>query len=136
MINKKGQGISFSYIVVAAIAIIVLVLVAFFLFDNFEDSSDVLNTITNAQFSTITIERSNCQTYCIQAKSRVLSNIAQWQTSQYCSAAYSIDINGNERIDEDLGEKDLKCWSSEGAFVLCSAELTDGTPVNHLNCTN
>ena len=65
MLNKKGQGISMTYIIVAALALVVLIVIILFftgaLEKMFKQQQDVVGEVTEQQKS---IWRSQCRLYC------------------------------------------------------------------------
>lgn len=133
MLNKKAQGISLTYIVVAAIAVVVLVLVVSMVYGGVSRGGTDIEIIRESYINMLNQERSACQMACSNAKASQLYELGQWRASTYCSRSSDLDLDGDGLISDN--EKGIKCWDPNGAYVLCETNLKDGTPVNHFNCT-
>jgi len=116
--DKKAQGISINFIVIAAIAALVLVIVIAFTTGGLGTSlKQIFRSGQSDQQSIIT----TCNTYCNQAKLVTAPN--QWENTDYCTKTFDLDSDGDGEIDiSDESEVRLHCWYA-GLDVNCSMTL-------------
>ena len=123
MANKKGQGISISFIVVAAIAALVLVLVIAF-------ATGGLGKFFGNIFKVGGASGSDTDMKVVQTKCAELCNTAQmsgyggWDKSKFCTKTFGIDLDGDGYINQSTGEI-LNCTSS-AIGAQCMLTTTDG----------
>jgi len=120
--NKKGQGLPLTTIVVAILVIIVLVLVVTFFLGGFAGLTSKVKEIffgTTAGTS-LTLATQNCKTYCEQAS--LLPETMQ-PKSAYCTRLQKVDMSGDGEADSDMAcEKDLGVNCPE---IKCQAETKE-----------
>ncbi len=139
MFSKKAQGISFSYIVIAAVAAIVLIIIVAFTTTGFSP----LRTIAGAGPTELESAKTNCRSYCNILQSTAGSG-EDFESSRYCTETFTLDINGDRKyadvaddtatadVDESLQEVGLHCWTGD-VGVTCSTAIDD-VPYTETNC--
>lgn len=121
--DKKAQGISINFIVIAVIAALVLLIVIAFTTGGLGTSfKQIFRSGQSDRQATIT----TCQTYCNQAK--LVTTPEQWLNTDYCTKTFDYDANGDGEIDRGAGsvEEALHCWD-QGFDVRCSETLNGYT---------
>jgi len=102
--NRKAQGLSLEYIVIAALAALVLIIgVAF----TISGSSTFLTQILGAGPDDIQVARSTCNNLCQQSQG--VLNDEEWDNSAFCQKSYDIDLNKNNQKEES--EIGIRCYS-------------------------
>jgi hypothetical protein len=121
--DKKAQGISINFIVIAAIAALVLVIVIAFTTGGLGTS---LKQIFRSGQSDTQAIITTCDTHCNQAK--LISSPNQWTNTDYCKKTFDVDFDGDGdiNVEADSNEKALHCWSP-GLDVRCSQTLNGYT---------
>lgn len=121
MVNKKAQGISISFIVIAAIAALVLVLVIAFatgglgkFFGNIFKAGGGGESETD-----IKLAQTDCESYCNNAKT---GSYGAWASSSYCSKQFGIDMDGDGTINSTTER--FHCWEAP-ISVRCQSTMTD-----------
>jgi hypothetical protein len=121
VMNKRGQGLPISFIVIAAIAALVLVLVIAFTIGGFGTFfGKIFKGGEEAIGTDLDIARSTCSNLC--QTSKAIQNTAQWSNSGYCIRTFNIDLNRDGVINATL-EAGMNCWN-ENIGVDCSAQLS------------
>lgn len=128
MVNRKAQGISITFIVVAAIAALVLVLVVMFTMGGLGNFFGRIMGSAELIDADITDARVTCESYCNDAR---LGGYGVWSTSSYCIARFPIDIDGDGVIDPD--REMLSCYSPE-INVRCLLNTADSLGES-ISCT-
>lgn len=118
MVNKKGQGISITFIVVAAIAALVLVLVIAFTMGGLGNFFDAISGGGQIGDKEITDAQLECKNYCSDAKNK---GYGAWASTNYCINKFPIDVNGDDVIDPDT--EMLSCYDPE---IGVDCMLTEG----------
>ena len=133
--QKKGQGLPLTTIVIAILVVVVLVvIVAFFL----GGTTGLTNTIKRVFFGTTagtdqTLAVETCRQYCDQAETLPDSLHA---TSPYCKQTFRLDTDRDGEADYETkdGKKTFKEWncyntnSDSSLGVPCNIQCQTNTP--------
>ncbi len=111
--NKRGIGIGLEYIIIAAIAVLVLVIAISFVIGG---SGSFLSQIISSGPDPVQSSKTICETACTGSQ-EVISE-EDWETSAYCTKTFTIDLNKNDRFEEN--EIGIKCYS-EILNVACTS---------------
>ncbi|UCD03854.1 MAG: hypothetical protein JSW73_04920 [Candidatus Woesearchaeota archaeon] len=134
MVNKKGQGISISFIVVAAIAALVLVLVIAFATGGLgKFFSSIFQAGEGGQGGIeVSTAQARCKELCTAA---VNGGYGAWNDSNYCWDQFGIDMSGDGVINSTTER--FNCWEAP-ISERCTLTKTDaygyGITCNHDNC--
>lgn len=120
MVNKKGQGISISFIVVAAIAALVLVLVIAFATGGLGKFFGSMMGTSKVATGSADSAKIQCEKYCNEAKG---TGYTLWSKSRYCTSSFNIDFNEDGAIDPD--SEIFHCWDGD-IGLLCPFSSSDG----------
>ena len=106
MLNKRGQGLSMTTIVVIILAVLVLLVIAIIFLGGTTSLTQKITDFFNPQEAmSVDIAIQNCVTWCEQAQ---LLPEDQQDSSSYCSATQdNVDISRDGEIDDD--EKEFFC---------------------------
>jgi len=122
MANKKAQGISLTFIVIAALAVLVLVLVASFTVGGL---GGFFSRLTQAGQETVgesdlTLAKSTCTSLCAEARS--VTNPGQWSNTNYCRRTYAFDLDQDGTVESE--ETGVNCWEAPVSED-CLVTMTD-----------
>ena len=110
--DKRAQGLSLSFIVVAAIAALVLVIVIAFTMGGLGGFFKKMTGVSEeaAEGTDVATAQSTCATLCMQAQG--ITSPARWKTTTYCTREFLID---SERYH---------CWEAP-IRKTCTYSMTD-----------
>lgn len=97
-INKKGQGVSMTYIVIAALALIVLVVIVLFFTGGMENLFEKIKGTTEGAGGEKTVWISQCKIYCSSGQIEVF-NSAEFGDGETCS---SLGVECEESEEEEV----------------------------------
>jgi len=128
MFNKRAQGLPLSFIVIAAIAALILVLVIAFTIGGLGGFFRQIMAPAPEELSTV-------QTACKAACDSLIaiSTDKQFRDSAYCKKTYTVDINGDGKIDPN-SETGLHCYHPD-IGISCTVTTTTGITLSDTdNC--
>lgn len=129
--DKKAQGLSLHFIVIAVIAALVLVLVIAFTIGGFGTFfGKIFGGGQAAVGEEIDVVRTTCAGLCDSAKASTTE--ASWKASTYCNRKFDIDLNNDGILNESEGELNIPCWN-ESIGVKCSTTIS-GKTISEQNC--
>lgn len=102
----KAQGLPLSFIVIAAISALVLVIVVAFTIGGLGSTLKQIGTA--GATSDLSAIQTACRSSCVSLQATA-ANVEQAQNSDYCRKSYSVDLNGNGKIE--TGEVGVRCWT-------------------------
>ena len=91
--NKRAQGISLHFIVIAAIAVLVLVLIVAFTVGGL---GTFFRQMLGSGTTDLQTVQSNCQVNCNQLGT--VTSKTSWNSGTYCTKTYNLDIDGDGKV--------------------------------------